>query len=137
MISLTKDRKMLGYEILTPYSGISCFVTTRWGGCSEGNYATFNCTPYTGDDTECVKQNQDILCSSLPQRPKELIIPFQTHGVQSQVIDKKFLQASERERHILLQDIDALITREPGCCICISTADCIPILLDVLYHRVI
>lgn len=45
MISLTKDRKMLGYEILTPYSGISCFVTTRWGGCSEGNYATFNCTP--------------------------------------------------------------------------------------------
>lgn len=137
MISLTKDRKMLGYEILTPYSGISCFVTTRWGGCSEGNYATFNCTPYTGDDTECVKQNQDILCSSLPQRPKELIIPFQTHGVQSQVIDKKFLQASERERHILLQDIDALITREPGCCICISTADCIPILLYDTEHQVV
>lgn len=29
----------------------------------------------------------------------------------------------------MLQGIDALITREPGCCICISTADCIPILL--------
>ena len=29
----------------------------------------------------------------------------------------------------MLQGIDALITHEPGYCICISTADCIPILL--------
>ena len=29
----------------------------------------------------------------------------------------------------MLQGVDALITKEPGCCICISTADCIPILL--------
>ena len=29
----------------------------------------------------------------------------------------------------MLQGVDALITRKQGCCICISTADCIPILL--------
>ena len=44
MIPLTEDRKMLGYELLASYLGISCFVTTRHGGCSQGNYASLNCT---------------------------------------------------------------------------------------------
>lgn len=35
MIPLTEDRKMLGYELLASYPGISCFVTTRHGGCSQ------------------------------------------------------------------------------------------------------
>ena len=94
MISLTEDRRMLGYEILASYPDISCFVTTRHGGCSRGNYASFNCTPYTGDDAECVRRNWELLCSSLPQRPEELIIPFQTHGTKSLVIDGTYLEAT-------------------------------------------
>lgn len=129
MIPLTEDRKMLGYELLASYPGISCFVTTRHGGCSQGNYASLNCTPYTGDEAEAVRRNQEIVCSSLPQRPQELVIPFQTHGTKALVIDGTYRQASAEERHSMLQGIDALITREPGCCLCISTADCIPILL--------
>lgn len=137
MIPLTEDKRMLGYEVLASYSGISCFVTTRHGGCSRGNYASFNCTPYTGDDAECVRRNREILCSSLPQHPKELVIPYQTHGTQALVIDEAYLQATEEERTALLQGIDALITREAGCCICISTADCIPILLYDTSHGAI
>lgn len=137
MISLTTDKRMLGYEALAPYSNISCFVTTRHGGCSRGDYGTLNCTPYTGDDAECVRRNQEIVCSSLPQRPKELIIPFQTHGTQALVIDTTYLQASDSERNSMLQGIDALITREPGYCLCISTADCIPILLYDRKHKAI
>ena len=129
MIPLTEDRKMLGYELLASYPGISCFVTTRHGGCSQGNYASLNCTPYTGDEAEAVRRNQEIVCSSLPQRPQELVIPFQTHGTKALVINGTYLHATAEERHSMLQGIDALITREPGCCICISTADCIPILL--------
>ena len=37
----------------------------------------------------------------------------------------------------MLNGIDALITTEPGCCICISTEDCIPVLLyDRVHHAV-
>ena len=50
MKELTSDKKMLEYGIMKPYSNISCFSTTRHGGCSEGNYATMNCTYYCGDD---------------------------------------------------------------------------------------
>lgn len=120
---------MLGYGVMTPYPNILCFTTTRTGGFGKGNYASFNCTPYTGDDAECVHRNQDLLCRSLPQPPKELIIPFQTHSTNILIIDENYLQASGEERTEMLQGIDALITREPGYCLCISTADCIPILL--------
>ena len=111
MIPLTEDRKMLGYELLASYPGISCFVTTRHGGCSQGNYASLNCTPYTGDEAEAVRRNQEIVCSSLPQRPQELVIPFQTHGTKALVIDGTYLHATAEERHSMLQGIDALITR--------------------------
>lgn len=36
-----------------------------------------------------------------------------------------------------LEGIDALVTDIPGCCICISTADCIPILLYDKQHQAI
>lgn len=137
MISLTADKKMLGYEALASYSNISCFVTTRHGGHSQGNYASFNCTPYTGDDKEAVRRNQELLCDSLPHSPHELIIPFQTHGTSILSIDQHYLQADKEQQNKMLQGIDALITRETGYCLCISTADCIPILLYDPKHKVI
>lgn len=138
MIALTEDKKMLGYEVITPYSNIFCFSTTRRGGFSKGeNYASFNCTPYTGDDAECVLKNQELLCRSMPQHPKELIIPFQTHSTNILIIDSNYLQADSNQRTEMLQEVDALITREPGCCLCISTADCIPILLYDRKNQVI
>ena len=57
----------------------------------------------------------------MPQQPKELVIPFQTHGTKVEVIDEKYLNATSDERTAMLQGVDALITKEPGCCICIST----------------
>ena len=63
MIALTEDKRMLGYGVMTPYSNIFCFATTRRGGFSKGDYASFNCTPYTGDDAESVRRNQELLCN--------------------------------------------------------------------------
>ena len=50
---------MLGYESLSSYSNISHFVTARQGGCSEGAYASFNCTPYSGDEAEKESKSAD------------------------------------------------------------------------------
>ena len=99
MIPLTKDKRMLGYEVLAPYPDISCFVTTRHGGCSTGSYASFNCTPYTGDNADCVRKNRELLCAALPVRPQELIIPFQTHGTDSLIIDDTYLNATRTASH--------------------------------------
>jgi polyphenol oxidase len=129
MISLTKDKAMLGYELFSPYPNIACFVTTRSGGCSSDAYGTFNCSPFSGDEAEKVHRNQQKLCRSLPQSPHELIIPFQTHGVEVRIINKDFIETTDGGRRELLQNVDAVVTAERGYCICVSTADCIPILL--------
>lgn len=93
--------------------------------------------PYTGDHPDCVRKNQELLCAALPFTPRELVIPFQTHGISSLIIDETYLNATHSERQSMLQGVDALITRTPGCCICISTADCIPILLYDKEHHAI
>lgn len=129
MISLTKDKRMLGYESLNSYSNISHFVTMRHGGCSEGNYATFNCTPYSGDDEEKVRRNQVLLMEGMLHKPKELVIPFQTHNTRCLLIDDAYLSASTQQKKVMLHEIDALITRQPGYCLCVSTADCVPVLV--------
>lgn len=102
MISLTDDRKMLGYALLGAYPNISHFVTTRHGGYSEGAYASFNCSPFSGDELERVEKNQTLLFQSLSQAPRHLIIPFQTHGTKILPVDEKFLGASGQQQQEML-----------------------------------
>lgn len=111
------------------HTGVTAFSTTRNGGVSKGDYASMNCTPYTGDDIEAVQRNQQLLCTALHIEKEQLIIPYQTHSVNALVIDKEFLQQNAGKRDEQLQNIDALITQEKGVCLCVSTADCTPILL--------
>ena len=110
MIPLTEDRKVLGYGSLGSYSNISHFVTTRRGGCSKDAYATFNCSPFSGDEMENVRRNQELLFEATSVKPSELIIPHQTHGVRNLVIDRTFLSLPEGERCGRLEGIDALMT---------------------------
>lgn len=118
-------------------SEVIAFSTTRHGGCSVGNYASMNCTPYTGDDIEAVQSNQTLLCTALHFVKERLVIPYQTHGIEVRLIDDAFLRLSSEERYTLLQGVDALVSAEPNTCLCVSTADCIPILLFDKKHRVV
>ena len=85
---LTSDNKMLGYELMKAYPNISCFSTTRHGGCSKGNYTSFNCNGYCGDEAEDVNRNRELLRSLLPGESVELVIPHQTHSDHVKVVER-------------------------------------------------
>lgn len=68
MKRLTSDNKMLGYELMKAYPNISCFSTTRHGGCSKGNYASFNCNGYCGDEAEDVNRNRELCLFRIYER---------------------------------------------------------------------
>lgn len=121
---------MLEYGILKPYSNISCFSTTRHGGCGEGAYATFNCTHYCGDKPEHVSSNLEILTASLSERPQVFVIPRQTHTTNVRIITD--VPMSDE-----LQEVDAVVTHRKGFCLCVSTADCVPVLLYDTSRQVI
>lgn len=120
---------MLGYELLSAYPNIFHFVTTRQGGVSEGTYASFNCSPYCGDDQQKVWSNQERLMESFPTTFRQLIIPYQVHGTKIGLIDQAFRDLSAEEQKKQLHGVDAVVTNQSGCCVCVSTADCVPLLV--------
>ncbi|MCD8165947.1 MAG: peptidoglycan editing factor PgeF [Bacteroides sp.] len=137
MITSANDNRLLEYELLGSYPELCHFVTTRPGGCSTGNYSSFNCYPHSGDSADHIHANQQSLLENLPRYPQQLIIPFQTHGREVAIIDALFLSLSPKEQTVYLQGKDAVVTVHPGICICVSTADCVPILLYDKVRKVI
>ena len=133
MISLTEDHSVLTFEsLLSVAPRVTSFTTSRHGGFSQGKYASFNPSPYSGDDEVAVKRNLEKLENSLPEHPVQLFRPRQVHGVETRVIDASFLSLTEEEQKLRLTGVDALIAALPGYAVCVSTADCVPI---VLYDR--
>ena len=120
---------MLEYDVNCTYSDIFCFSTTRHGGHSTGPYTSFNCNHYCGDSWENVLRNRELLLRLLPDGGScRLIIPHQTPNDHVRLIDEAFLRLHPDEQAAALEGVDALIGHVPGTCLCISTADCIPVL---------
>ena len=133
MRKMKNPEPQLQYYEISPR--VTAFSSTRHGGVSEGNYASFNVTTYCGDDPEHIAQNRKALCKLLHIKTDRLIMPHQVHGTGVTQISKTFFLLSEDIRRTALEGIDALITNVPGVCIGVSTADCIPIIIyDPEHH---
>ena len=119
----------LTYYDLGP--SVTAFSTTRHGGVSTGSYGTFNINGYCGDQPEAVAENRRLLAAALPVADvRHIILPHQVHDSVVKAIDEASLG-----RQDLLEGVDALMTRQTGVCIGVSTADCIPIIIyDPLQH---
>lgn len=137
MIALTEDRSVEAFKLLSAQPELCNFTTTRHGGVSKGSYSSFNLGVYGNDDPECIEQNLEKLCSALPERPELLVIPHQIHNTEIAIIGEEYRNASEEERLQMVEGKDALITTEKGICLCVTTADCIPLLFYDKTHHVI
>lgn len=84
-----------------------------------------------------VRANQEVLCQLLSISTDRLIIPYQTHSCNLLIIDDAFMHLTVDARHAILQEKDAVMTNVAGLCLCVSTADCIPILLYDATHNAI
>lgn len=118
-------------------SHVTAFSTTRFGGCSVGNYAEFNINRYCGDSDASIRQNLESLCSELGISSGRLLMPHQVHLDKTVIVDDILLSLPTEQRLKALDGFDAIMTNIPGVCIGVSTADCIPILLyDQAHHAV-
>ncbi len=109
---------------------VTAFSSTRYGGCSEGNYSSFNVNRYCGDHEECIARNMQSLKNLL--NVSQVVMPHQVHGTE--VFQLKHPAPWENMADDL-EGVDALITDVKGVCIGVSTADCIPVLLyDEAHH---
>lgn len=114
---------------------VKAFSTTRHGGVSEGNYASLNINEYCGDSKANTDANRLLLANELGIDANHIIMPHQTHGVESRIIGEEFATLPDDVKKMLLEGVDTVMTNIPGMCIGVSTADCIPVLLyDEEHH---
>lgn len=114
---------------------VTAFSSTRHGGVGEGRYASFNINHYCGDNLVAIAENRRRLCLLLDIDEAHLVYPHQTHQTEVRQVDAAFLSLSETARARSLEGVDAVMTDQPGLCIGVSTADCIPIIIyDPCHH---
>ncbi len=128
MNSNNEQLTVINYQLLNQYNEIAHFCTSRQGGVSVGNYASFNLSPFLGDEATSFAHNKQKLCHYLGVAADKLIIPFQTHGTVIYEIDETFINLKSDEQSKYLNGVDALFTQLSGICIGVTTADCVPIL---------
>lgn len=120
----------------TLHPDVTAFSTVRQGGYSNGLYGEMNICPYTGDAPEAIRLNRRLLADTLGISAERIVLPRQTHGTRVAVVGEENVTDSVSEEIAPgLQDTDAVITRKPGLCIGISTADCLPLLFYDPVHR--
>ena len=109
--------------------------STRLGGVSEGPYASLNLGLNTGDAPERVRENFDRFCAAIGADVRRLVCAKQVHRDDVRVVTAADTgKGLWRERDY---EADGLITDEVGLPLCVSTADCTPILFHDPVRRAV
>lgn len=102
--------------------------STRLGGVSQGIYASMNLSFTRGDREEAVLENFHRMGKALQMEVDHMVYAHQTHTNKVLVVDSSHRgMGVVRERSF--QDVDGLVTKEPGVVLVTSYADCVPLFL--------
>ncbi len=110
--------------------------TTRLGGVSEGELSTMNLS-FTRGDLECrVAENYRRIGRVLDCRPEDMTASHQTHTTNIRRVT-----AADKGKGITrlrdYENIDGLITDEPGIMLVTYFADCVPLFFVDTVHRAV
>lgn len=116
----------LTFPILSDIDGIRHLFSTRIGGVSKGIYESMNLSYQRGDDPECVDENFRRIAAIMETTPDAIVCGKQTHTTN---IRKVSVQDCGKgvTKPVDYDDIDGLVTNEPGIVLCTSFADCVPL----------
>ncbi len=114
---------------LTQENGILVVQTQRGQVKANNAYSQWNLCDYTGDDALRVLDARVQFCQQLGIDLDHLVMPRQTHSTNVKIIGQDFIDASIETQDEMLEGVDAIVTKLPGLCIGVNTADCVPIAL--------
>ena len=111
---MANKEEFVQYSIFKSFKNLVAFTTTK---------QTLNVINprFTGDSAKRYERNRELLAGKLGISSKQLVFPRQTHT--NCVADISGVPETE------LRETDALISNETGICLCVQTADCVPVLL--------
>lgn len=104
--------------------GVFHFTTTKCGWGENGP------SRFTGDKQETYQTCREQLAGALGIDQQQLVFPRQVHGDRIEILDHPVNSTD-------IPGTDALITNQRGLCICVQTADCVPILIYDPHQQVV
>ena len=100
--------------------------TTRFGGVSEGEFASLNLGSNRGDDPARVRENYRRLCALFGVGIDDAAVTNQVHKNEVRIV-------TAADRHVCMSKVpyeaDGLVTAEKGMPVFCFSADCVPALL--------
>jgi len=121
--------------ILSRFSGIKHFFSSRLGGFSAGPFRYANMSLKAGDDQAL--RNRFLLARQLNVPLERFVLLQQTHGDNIRIVTEKDAGRGAFRFATALPATDAIITNRPGIILTVTTADCVPVLVFDAENKVI
>ncbi len=115
---------------------VNHLFSTRFGGISEGIYATMNFSYTRGDKKESVDENFNRIARVLSCESSDFVCSDQTHTTNIRIVTGKDRGKGVKKPKDY-RDIDGLLTDEEGIALATFYADCVPIYFMDVKKRVI
>jgi YfiH family protein len=122
-ITIWRDRA------LAAHGDIVHFVSTRIGGVSQDPCASLNLSFRVGDQAAAVLTNRQRLAEGLGIQLDAMVAAQQVHDTHVEIVSPAERGRGATDFESALPATDALVTNEPGLCLLVMAADCVPILL--------
>lgn len=113
-------------DVLLKFNSLVHGFTGRQGGVSKGEYESLSLSPRRGDDIECVRKNEEILCNALGFDHKKLTSTSQEHTDNIKIIEKEHVGYGITT--LWSDGVDGIITQLKNVPLICYSADCVPIL---------
>lgn len=124
------------FSLLDALPGVRHAFSTRLGGVSTGIFESMNLSFGRGDDPAAVRENFERFCAALGGSAAEVVLSRQEHHTAIRNVT-----AADRgkgvDRARDYDDIDGLLTDEPGLLLCTQYADCVPLFFADPVRRVV
>lgn len=126
----------LTWPALEKIKGIRHAFSTRLGGVSEGYLSSMNLSYSRGDDPANVRENYRRFCEAAGFASEDIVTSDQTHTTNVRYVTKEDC-GSGVTRARDFQNVDGMITDEPGVVLATFYADCVPLYFVDPVHRAI
>ncbi len=124
----TKDKVVFHTsDNISAAGGVAHGFASRLGGVSTGPCSELNLGLTRHDRPEAVRENYTRFCAALGTDVDRLVFSHQVHEDTIRVVQASDVLADLFDP--IPYDADGLITDQPGLCLTIYYADCIPVLL--------
>lgn len=121
-----KQIEYLTFPLLEQAGMVRHLFSTRVGGVSEGIYASMNLSYARGDKKEAVDENFRRIAEIFQTTPDHIVCSKQTHTTNIRRVTMQDMGKGVT-RPFDYDEIDGLVTDEPGIILCTSYADCVPL----------